>query len=133
MSPQKIRLFPADVDGTLVTEAKILTDRAVAAVRELDEAGVKFAVTSGRPTRGMSMLVEPPRLSTPIAGFNGGLLVNPELSVIEQRSVPADLVTPIVDLLGSFSLTVWLYQGVDWIVPDRKGTARRPRDLDREV
>jgi len=67
------------------------------------------------------MLVEPLRLSTPIAGFNGGLLVNPDLSVIEQRSVPTDLVTPIVDLLGSFSLTVWLYQGVDWIVPDRKG------------
>lgn len=40
MSPQKIRLFLADVDGTLVTEAKILTDRAVAAVRQLDEAGV---------------------------------------------------------------------------------------------
>jgi len=108
MSPQKIRLFLADVDGTLVTEAKILTNRAVAAVRELDEAGVMFAVTSGRLPRGMSMLVEPLRLSTPTAGFNGGLLVNPDLSVIERRSVLTDLVTPIVDLLGSFSLTVWL-------------------------
>jgi hypothetical protein len=54
------------------------------------------------------MLVEPLRLSTPTAGFNGGLLVNPDLSVIERRSVLTDLVTPIVDLLGSFSLTVWL-------------------------
>jgi Cof subfamily protein (haloacid dehalogenase superfamily) len=69
----------------------------------------------------MSMLVEPLRLSTPIAAFNGGLLVNPDMSVIEQRSVGKDLVTPIVDLLNSFSLTVWLYQGTDWIVPDRKG------------
>jgi len=121
MSPQKIRLFLADVDGTLVTDEKILTDRAVAAVRELGQAGVMFAVTSGRPPRGMSMLVEPLHLSTPIAAFNGGLLVNPDMSVIEQRSVAKDLVTPIVDLLGSFSLTVWLYRGTDWIVPDRKG------------
>jgi Cof subfamily protein (haloacid dehalogenase superfamily) len=121
MSPNKIRLFLADVDGTLVTQEKVLTDRAVAAVRELDQAGVMFAVTSGRPPRGMAMLVEPLGLSTPIAGFNGGLLVNPDMSVIEQRAVAKNLVTPVVDLLTSFGLGVWLYQGADWLVPDRRG------------
>ena len=54
-----IRLFLADVDGTLVTQDKVLTDDAVAAVRRLREAGVLFAITSGRPPRGMEMLVEP--------------------------------------------------------------------------
>ena len=44
-----IRLFLADVDGTLVTQDKILTDDAVAAVRPLRQAGVLFALTSGRP------------------------------------------------------------------------------------
>ena len=57
-SPQ-IRLLLADVDGTLVTQDKVLTDRAVAAVQKLDQAGIRFAVTSGRPPRGMSMLMEP--------------------------------------------------------------------------
>ena len=33
-----IRLFLADVDGTLVTQDKILTDRAIAAVAKLREA-----------------------------------------------------------------------------------------------
>jgi Cof subfamily protein (haloacid dehalogenase superfamily) len=121
MTPQKILLLLADVDGTLVTQEKILTDRAVAAVRELGQAGVMFAVTSGRPPRGMSMLIEPLGLSTPIAAFNGGLLVNPDMSVIKQRSVSKELVAPIVELLRSFSLTVWLYQGSEWIVPDRNG------------
>src|ERR1700722_6669235 len=100
-APPPIRLFLADVDGTLVTQEKVLTDRAVAAVHKLGEAGVIFAITSGRPPRGMSMLVEPLALTTPIAAFNGGLLVNPDMSVIEQRSVDKELVTPIVELLGS--------------------------------
>ena len=52
-----IKLMLADVDGTLVTQEKILTERAVAAVRKLREAGILFAVTSGRPPRGMAMLV----------------------------------------------------------------------------
>ena len=44
-----IRLFLADVDGTLVTQDKVLTDDAVAAVQSLRRAGVLFALTSGRP------------------------------------------------------------------------------------
>ena len=39
----------ADVDGTLVTKAKVLTPRAIEAVRRLQERGVLFALTSGRP------------------------------------------------------------------------------------
>ena len=34
-----IRLFLADVDGTLVTQDKVLTDRAIAAVGKLKQAG----------------------------------------------------------------------------------------------
>ena len=66
-----IRLFLADVDGTLVTPDKVLTERAVKAVRRLGQAGILFAITSGRPPRGMSMLIEPLDLTTPIAAFNG--------------------------------------------------------------
>ena len=73
MAPQPIRLLLADVDGTLVTQDKVLTDRSIAAVAKLRQAGIMFAVTSGRPPRGMSMLIEPLELSTPIAAFNGGL------------------------------------------------------------
>ncbi len=120
-SDSSIRLVLADVDGTLVTPDKVLTDRAVDAVRKLGEAGILFAITSGRPPRGMSMLIEPLDLTTPIAAFNGGLIVNRDMSVIEQRVLPEDLVQPVSDLFGSFELDTWVYQGADWYVPDPKG------------
>ncbi|MFE2155792.1 HAD hydrolase family protein [Streptomyces lavendulae] len=59
MPTRPIRLLLANVDGTLVTSNKVLTDRAVRAVHKLYDAGVQFAVTSGRPPRGMSMIIEP--------------------------------------------------------------------------
>jgi Cof subfamily protein (haloacid dehalogenase superfamily) len=121
MSSEDIRLVVADVDGTLVTQAKILTDRSIAAVRQLREHNILFAVTSGRPPRGMGMLIEPLGLTTTIAGFNGGLVVNADMSVVTERTVASDLVPGVVDLLVSFSLTVWVYQGTNWIVPDRNG------------
>ena len=87
MTPQHdIRLLLADV-GSLVTKDKVLTEVAKVAVRALDHAGIAFAITSGRPPRGMSMLIEPLALRTAIAGFNGGVLVNPDLSVIESHTL----------------------------------------------
>jgi Cof subfamily protein (haloacid dehalogenase superfamily) len=117
-----IRLLLADVDGTLVTPDKVLTEQAVKAVRRLGEAGILFAITSGRPPRGMSMLIEPLAITTPIAAFNGGILVNRDMSVIEQRVVPEDLVVPVAELCGSFGLDTWVYRGADWYVPDPKGS-----------
>src|ERR1039458_5807434 len=113
-----IRLLLADVDGTLVTQDKLLTERAIEAVRGLGDAGILFALTSGRPPRGMQMLIEPLVLSTPIAAFNGGLIVEPDMTVIEQKVIPDELVDPIVARLGSSGLDVWVYQGADWFVRD---------------
>ena len=117
-----IRLFLADVDGTLVTPDKVLTERAVEAVRRLGQAGILFAITSGRPPRGMSMLIEPLDLTTPIAAFNGGVLINRDMSVIEQRVIPEELVVPVAKLNGSFGLDTWVYRGSDWYVPDPEGS-----------
>jgi hypothetical protein len=50
-----VRLVVVDVDGTLLTPEKVLTEGAVRAVWELRKAGVELALTSGRPPRGLSM------------------------------------------------------------------------------
>lgn len=117
----QIRLLLADVDGTLVTPDKQLTAAAIVAVRELGEAGVLFALTSGRPPRGMAMLLEPLDVRTPIAAFNGGLLVDRDMAVIEQRTIPPELVPQAIGLLRAHGLDVWLYQGADWFVQDVNG------------
>lgn len=111
-----IRLVLADVDGTLVTPDKELTERATAAVHALHDERILFAITSGRPPRGMSMLVEPLALETPIAAFNGGLLVEPDLEPLEEHTVPDALVPQVIELLESSGLDVWLYRGADWLV-----------------
>lgn len=112
----KIRLVIADVDGTLVTPEKELTERARRAVLALRAAGVAFAITSGRPPRGMSMLVGPLGLTTPIAAFNGGMLVHPDLSPIEEQNLPTSIVGQIVEAIRRHDLDVWVYRGADWFV-----------------
>jgi Cof subfamily protein (haloacid dehalogenase superfamily) len=116
----KISLLLADVDGTLVTRDKILTPRAQDAARRLREAGIRFAITSGRPPKGMAMLIEPLALETPIAGFNGGQLVRPDLSILEERNLAADVAAEAVRTILSHGLDVWVYAGNEWLVRDAK-------------
>jgi Cof subfamily protein (haloacid dehalogenase superfamily) len=116
-----IRLVLSDVDGTLVSPAKVLTPEAIDVVARLHEAGILFAVTSGRPPRGLTMLVEPLHLTTPLVGFNGGLVVNPDMSVLHELTIRDDVVPQVIEILNANALSIWVYQGTDWFVLDRDG------------
>ena len=106
----------ADVDGTLVTKEKVLTERALRAVEQLRERGIVFTITSGRPPFGMRMLVEPLGLTMPMAAFNGGVILLPDLSVLDERLLPEYLVAAVIDMIQAHGLDVWLFRTNDWCV-----------------
>ena len=117
-----IKLLIADVDGTLVTRDKRLTARTLKAVERLRSAGIAFAITSGRPPRGMAMLIEPLALTTPVAAFNGGMFVEPDLeTILEQRTLPTPVAQEVVAQLLGEGLDVWVYGGAKWFI--RSGDA----------
>ncbi|HEX8115050.1 MAG TPA: Cof-type HAD-IIB family hydrolase [Kofleriaceae bacterium] len=111
-----ISVVLADVDGTLVTQDKVLTERARRAVQQLRERGIAFTITSGRPPFGMRMLVEPLGLTLPMAAFNGGALVLPDLTVLDERRLPASLLPGLIDLICAHGLDVFLFRSHDWFV-----------------
>jgi Cof subfamily protein (haloacid dehalogenase superfamily) len=81
-------------------------------------AGIAFAITSGRPPRGMAMLIEPLALRTPIAGFNGGIFIKPDMTIIEEHLLTPDAAKRAVKLILDHRMDVWVYCGNDWFVRD---------------
>ncbi len=116
-----IRLLLADVDGTLVTKDKVLTPAALKAVQALRDAGIDLAITSSRPPRGLAMLIAPLDLKIAIAGLNGGLYVNPDLTVIETHKLDPATARKTVELLLDKGLDVWIYTDDDWLIRDPAG------------
>src|SRR5579862_3845310 len=116
-----IKLVIADVDGTLVTHDKILTQRAIDSVMKMRDAGIQFAITSGRPPKGMAMLIEPLKLNEPIAAFNGGVVIEPDLkTVLQQNVLPPDVVKKGVSLIFHPKPGAWFYTDKGWFVPGVK-------------
>jgi Cof subfamily protein (haloacid dehalogenase superfamily) len=116
--PQPIAAVLADVDGTLVTSAKVVTRRAIEAIEKLHQRGVLFAITSGRPPRGMRMLVSPLELRGPIAAFNGGIIVQPDMTIIDELPIPSDVAPAVIDVIRAHGLYPWIYRGTEWYVTD---------------
>jgi Cof subfamily protein (haloacid dehalogenase superfamily) len=113
-----IELFVVDVDGTLLTPEKELTDRSRRAVHALQTRGVRVALTSGRPPRGMRMLIDPLGLRTPLAGFNGGMFVDTDLEILDEHLIDPVTARDVVELLDDRGLDVWVYRRGEWYVRD---------------
>ncbi len=113
-----IRLVVSDVDGTLVTPDKRLTDASIRAVRRLHESGIGFTVASSRPPFGMRRLVEALSLRLPIGVFNGAAIVNPDLSAIEQHLVAAEATRRSIDVFARYGAAVWLFTDEAWLAQD---------------
>jgi hypothetical protein len=127
-----VSLLISDVDGTLVTKDKVLTERARAAVRALKSAGIKFAITSGRPPAGMAMFIEPLAIETPIAGFNGGVYIEPVgKTVIAEHLLDPAIASRALEVVLGHGLDAWIFTASEWIIRDRGAplVAREQRTL----
>ena len=126
--PAKISALISDVDGTLVDDNKALTNATIAAVADLHARGIAFSIISSRPPRGLRMLIEPLKITAPIAGFNGGILATPALAVIEDHILSPEAARAAVDILSGHDVEVWIFGGDGWQVRDPGGLY-----VDREI
>jgi Cof subfamily protein (haloacid dehalogenase superfamily) len=111
----------SDVDGTLVTDDKRLTARAQTAVAELRASGILFSIISARPPRGLRMLLDPLGITTPVSGFNGGVITNPDLSVITEHLLSPEIARRTIEMLDARRIQVWVFSGQDWLVRNPGG------------
>jgi len=112
----RIALVISDVDGTLVTKDKVLTEGAKRAVQRLHDANIGFTITSSRPPVGMRFLIEPLGITLPVGPFNGSTIVDPELNVLEEHLIPEDAARRSLQVLDEFGVDAWLFTAKQWLI-----------------
>jgi Cof subfamily protein (haloacid dehalogenase superfamily) len=116
-----IALVVSDIDGTLLTKDKTLTDAAKAAARRLYDAGIGFTIVSSRPTIGMDFLIEPLSVKLPIGAFNGSSIVDPKMNPVEQHLISASAVERSLEILDQFGVDIWLFTNDQWLTRNADG------------
>jgi Cof subfamily protein (haloacid dehalogenase superfamily) len=127
----RITLVVSDVDGTLLTRDKTLTDGARRAARRVHEAGIGFTITSSRPAIGMGFLIEPLAITLPVGPFNGSSIVDPQLKPIELHLIPEAAARRSLDVLNEFGVDIWLFTNEKWLTrhPDAEYVPHEKRAI----
>jgi Cof subfamily protein (haloacid dehalogenase superfamily) len=116
-----IRLVLSDIDGTLVTPQKEVTPAARQAIDDLRARGLRFAIASSRPVRGLKKVGDAVAIDTPVSGFNGGRIVTPEGELLDNLRFPGDTAVEVVKILQQMGLSIWVFAGDDWYITDADG------------
>src|SRR5207248_6954744 len=57
----------------------------------------------------------------PFGGYNGGSIVEPDLTVIEQVTIPPAAAKKAVDTFHAHGVSTWVFVGNEWVILDRQG------------
>jgi len=102
MDPQRhlpIRLVAIDLDGTLLNDAKQVSDQTVAALCGLSERGVKVVIASARPPRSVRQIYRTLKLDTLQINYNGAMIWDePAQQTVFHCPMPGDLVAEIIEV-----------------------------------
>lgn len=105
-----------DLDGTLTNSRKEITEPTKKALIEIQEAGKKVVLASGRPINGVQPLadaLELGRFGSYILSFNGARITQCSTGeIIYNKTIPHDVIEPIYQIAKQYKdVDIITYQG----------------------
>lgn len=99
-----IDLLAIDLDGTLLTNSKTITDRTRRAIKAVQAQDIKVIIATARPPRSVAKIYRYLELKDAIICYNGALLYDPiSKTVISHSPIPLETAKDVV----SFARLIW--------------------------
>ncbi|QNM06355.1 Cof-type HAD-IIB family hydrolase [Qiania dongpingensis] len=115
----KYQLLATDLDGTLVTDDKQITERTKAAIHAMIKQGGVLVLASGRPSYGVWHVARELGLDRDggyILSYNGGELLDCRTGEAKfSVSIPSERIPEIIELSRRYQTAILTYEGSDII------------------
>ncbi len=111
----EIKLIVSDLDGTLLTNKKTISEYNKQMIRTVKEKGIKFCIASGRPYKSIQQIINKNRLDDLvdyIIGYNGYILldIDKNYSFTEEK-LSVDEIEEIIAITRNDNFNVIQYDG----------------------
>ncbi len=108
------KLLVLDLDGTLVTGKKDITQYTVDVLRQAQQQGVRVVLASGRPTHGIMPMARQLEIASYggfIMSFNGGMIIDAASGeVVYQATLPAEVIAPLYEMSSEAGAVISTYR-----------------------
>lgn len=107
-------LYVTDLDGTLLSSQKIVSEYSIQVIKELVEKGMLFTYATARSLSSASIVTKGLHLKTPIVAYNGAHIFNPETSErIASESFKKSEVEYVENILKEHRISPMVYSFVN--------------------
>ncbi len=105
-----IKLVASDLDGTLLTPERTLSERTIQAVEGIRKKGVLFTFCTGRMYHSARKYVQQLGLTTPVIAYNGAMIIDPiSEQVLFHRPLENDVAVEILQMAQELSFYSQIY------------------------
>src|SRR6185312_9852928 len=88
----RLALVACDLDGTLLRPGGSVSERTLAVLARLADAGIPFVAVTGRPPAALPPVIDALRPTAPLVSANGAAVLAPDgRRVLAERPLPADV------------------------------------------
>ncbi len=108
------KAFCSDIDGTLLNSARDLSPRLKSIISQFPQQIPVILASSRMPDAMRHLVSSLGRLQQPLISYNGGYVLGSKGEILEDVSIPVDLVAAILDKAKGTDIHVSLYQGENW-------------------
>lgn len=109
----RYEMLVLDLDGTLTNSKKEITPPTREALIEIQKAGKKVVLASGRPTPGITPLADILQLDefgSYILAFNGGRIIDCRTKqIIYNKTLPASVIPEIFEIVKQYDVDIITY------------------------
>ncbi|TSB46282.1 Cof-type HAD-IIB family hydrolase [Alkalicoccobacillus porphyridii] len=108
-------LIALDLDGTLLTDNKQISNRSKRAIAEAKAEGHFVAISTGRPVRASIQYYRELALNTPMVNFNGAFVHHPDEPAFGAFHTPLDLKTAktVIETCEAFNVSNIMVEVID--------------------
>lgn len=117
-----IKAIALDIDGTLLSDKRVITPRTREALLAAQETGIKLILASGRPAQGLKALgaqLELPSHAGMYSAFGGAHVEDAATGeCLFDQPIPEVELRRLLEHLKQFDVIAWLNEGRDFYVRD---------------
>ena len=104
------KLFVADMDGTLLSDDKKLSDKNLQSIKKLQDFGIKFAVATGRHDSMIKSYLKHLDLHVPVISCNGAMVREPfSDQVFLSETLPKEHSLQVIDICKERNIDFHIY------------------------
>ncbi|EKQ56417.1 MULTISPECIES: Cof-type HAD-IIB family hydrolase [unclassified Clostridium] len=118
-----IKLIASDMDGTLLNDKHKIDKETVVAIRKAEEAGIVFAISTGREYDTVKPLLEENNIRCQCVLMNGAEYRDEDGNILEEINIELKTATKIIDILHKEKVSARIFTNKGIYTTDTKEEA----------